>query len=182
LTAAAAPGPTELRLAPLRQGFDAGFAEAPAAEAAAGEAVLTLRLRGEPFALRLSAIGGLAKGRRVVRLPQSPPGFAGFSSLRGRLLPVWDLAALLGLSPAGDAPWQALAAGPTPWALAFERFDGCLTLDQGGFHPYAGGGPAAAFARQAAWGPDGPRPVLELALLQAGVLALTSSTQEHRSP
>jgi chemotaxis signal transduction protein len=157
------------RVLQLSRDFDSAFAEIPPPVTPAGGALLALRVAGEPYALRASEISSLARERRVAALPRAPEGFVGLSGLRGMLLPVWDLAVLLGHAGGGSVLWQVQAADETPWALAFESFDGTLSLPLESLRPYAGQGPAAAFSTQAAPDHGRLRPVLELALLGAAV-------------
>ena len=163
----------------LRRDFDALFSE-PAAQAGEGEAsFLALTVGGDPYALPVAQIGGLARDRGVAPLPGAPAGFVGLVGLRGSVLPVWDLAGLLGYAPSAGR-WLAIAAGDPAWGLAFEGFDGYQRLGAGGLRPFQGQGPAAAFARQAFEGPQGLRPVLDLGLLRQAVQAKIA-TQPTRS-
>ena len=158
--------PEELtRAGQLRRDFDALFAEATAAPQPGEESFLAVSAGGDPYALPVSQIGGLARDRSLVPLPGAPPDFVGLAGLRGAVLPVWDLAGLLGYAPAAGR-WMAIAAGDTAWAVAFEGFDGYLKLATQDLRPYQGQGPAAAFARQAFEGAQGLRPVLDLGLLR----------------
>jgi hypothetical protein len=152
----------------LARDFDGAFAEAPTPVQPLGGTLLSLWVGGEPYALRASEISSLTRGRSLARLPRAEAAFVGLCGLRGTLLPVWDLALLLG-HPAGPCPWLVQALDALPWGLAFERFDGTLNLPLDSLIPYEGQGPAAAFARQAALHQGCLRPVLELALLAAAV-------------
>jgi chemotaxis signal transduction protein len=167
------------RAAELRRNFDALFTEAAAEPAAGEESFLAVTVGGDPYALPVAQIGGLARDRSLVPLPDAPPDFAGLAGLRGAVLPVWDLAGLLGYAPAAGR-WVAVAAGEPAWGLAFEGFDGYLRLASGGLRPQQGQGPAAAFIRQAFEGAQGLRPVLDLGLLRQAVQARIT-TQPTRS-
>jgi purine-binding chemotaxis protein CheW len=111
----------------MASAFDAGFARAP--EVGAGELldVLAIRLGNAPHALRLAQVGGLYARRAITALPSPLPELLGLVSLRAAIVPVYDLAALLG-RPAQEAPrWLVLAAG-APVALAFDALDGYRRL------------------------------------------------------
>jgi purine-binding chemotaxis protein CheW len=172
--------PEELtRAGRLRRDFDALFAEAAAEQEAGAESFLAVSVGGDPYALPVSQINGLARDRSLIPLPGAPPDFVGLAGLRGSVLPVWDLAGLMGYAPAAGR-WVAIAAGDTAWAVAFEGFDGYLRLASQGLRPYQGPGPAAAFARQAFEGAQGLRPVLDLGLLRQAMQARIN-TQPTRS-
>jgi purine-binding chemotaxis protein CheW len=120
--------PLGARAAALRRAFDQSFSAPPAAVAAAREDLLAIRAGGEAYALRLAELAGVAAGRRITPLPTAVAGLRGLVGLRGRLVPVWDLAALLG-HPAPEAPrWLALVGGERSLGLAFEGFDGYLRV------------------------------------------------------
>ena len=110
-------------LAQLRTDFDNGFAQAPRISAD-HESVVQIRVGGEAFAIRTGDIAGLVKSRKIVPLPSRMPELLGLTALRGSLIPVYDLAALLGLSPGPGPSWLILATGDTPIGLAFEGFEG----------------------------------------------------------
>ena len=111
------------RAAELARAFDAGFARAPEAASRALIDLLAIRLGDAPHALRLAQVAGLYARRAIVPLPSSLPELLGLVSLRAAIVPVYDLAALLG-RPAQQAPrWLVLAAA-APVALAFDALDG----------------------------------------------------------
>jgi chemotaxis signal transduction protein len=161
------------RAARMRRDFDALFAEMAAERGAAEESFLALSVGGDPYALPVAQIRGLARDRTLAPLPRAPEGFLGLAGLRGAVLPVWDLAGLLGYAPAAGR-WLAIAAGDAAWGAAFERFDGYLSLEPGALRPYQGQGPAAAYAQRAVEEGSGLRPVLDLALLRQAIQARTN--------
>ena len=107
----------------LRRAFDLTFAAPPAVRASA-EAVLALGIGGDTYALRLSEIGGVFGDRPVTPLPGRVPAFLGIAAIRGALVPVYSLAALLA-RPAEAAPrWLVLAGSRGKVGLAFDRLEG----------------------------------------------------------
>jgi purine-binding chemotaxis protein CheW len=111
-------------LAALRSAFDGTFAALPRSRQER-DPVIQIRLGGEVFAVRAGHIAGLVKSGKIVPLPSRIPELLGISALRGSLIPVYDLAALLGIPPAASGPeWLMLAAGETPIGLAFDGFEG----------------------------------------------------------
>src|SRR5262249_15213510 len=115
------------RAAELAGAFDAAFAEPPPAEAANPLDVLAIRLGGDPHALRLTQLGGVYARRKIVPVPSALPELLGLVSLRAAIVPVYDLAALLGRARQGEPRWIVLAAA-APIALAFEALDGYRRL------------------------------------------------------
>jgi chemotaxis signal transduction protein len=150
-------------LARLRSDFDRLFAEAPREREAAGENLLAIRLGGDPYALRLSEIAHLSPLRPLASMPHAPAAFLGLAGLRGELLPVWSLAALLGYPFQGsEARWLVVCAGAARWSAAFDGFDGYLQADRAQLSPASGQGPAAGFADEVFNHHGLLRPVLSL--------------------
>ena len=84
------------RVTELRDAFDRSFAQAPSTEAAAVENLLAIRVGAHPYALRMAEVSGLFADKKVTRLPSPVPEFSGIAGFRGVVLPVYDLAMLLG--------------------------------------------------------------------------------------
>lgn len=110
--------------AELRVAFDASFATSPAGEAGASEPLLAIRVASRAYAVRLAESAEVARGRVVVPVPGPLPELLGLAGIRGRLLPVYDLGALVGHGlSAGTLPWLVVGRG-APVAFAFEQVDG----------------------------------------------------------
>lgn len=110
--------------AALRRSFDESFAVAAASKLERLEGLLAIRVGGDPYALRLSQISGLYADRRIVAVPSPVVELLGIVGLRGTMLPVYDLAALLRYPPAASPRWMVLAGGSQqPVGFAFEGFD-----------------------------------------------------------
>jgi chemotaxis signal transduction protein len=118
-----------LRLAELKRTFDQSFAAAPGTNSSAHEDLLTVGIGGDSFAIRLSDVAGLLSEAKVTRLPGSATELLGLMGLRGTLVPVYDLRALLGY-PRASAPRWLLIAAAARVALGFDRFDGHLRLSR----------------------------------------------------
>jgi purine-binding chemotaxis protein CheW len=111
------------RAAELRRGFDLGFADPPPALDAAPEIdFLACRVGAEPYAIRLAEVGGLHVGKKITRLPGGPPAQLGVAGFRSAVLPVYDLARLLGHAGSATPRWVIVVAH-TPMALAFDAFE-----------------------------------------------------------
>jgi chemotaxis signal transduction protein len=110
------------RAAALRDAFDRSFAAARPPDPPPGEDLLAIRIAAERYAIRLSEIAGLYPDRRISPLPGSTPALRGIAGFRGVIVPVYDLAALLGQPPGDTIRWIAMAASE-PLAFAFTAID-----------------------------------------------------------
>jgi purine-binding chemotaxis protein CheW len=115
---------TALRLDELREGFDASFSRPPPPRQEPGDALLRLRVGGAPLAVRLGHLSGLHLMPRLVRLPGAPASLLGVAGLRGQLIAVHDLSALLGLQSGEPPRWLLLAGGSRRVGLAAAGFEG----------------------------------------------------------
>jgi len=151
--------------AALRQAFDAGFALPPPEPATGGVALLLLQAGGTALALPCAQIAGLHRAGRMAALPSRAPELAGLAGLRGRLLPVFRLTALLGLPDGEPAAlgWLALARGGR-LAAGFERLEGQVTVAPA--HIITAPGEAAGAVVRL---PQGVRPVVDLDAALAGL-------------
>lgn len=112
-------------LARLRADFDGSFTLPPAIRSDDHEPLLGLRLDGDPWALRLGDISALVAGRKIVPLPSALPAVLGVASLRGEVVAVYSLAALLGYArPATPPRWLAVCRDAEPVGFAFSELDG----------------------------------------------------------
>jgi chemotaxis signal transduction protein len=93
------------------------------------ESLLSVRVAGDPYAIRVSEISGLANDRKVVAFPSSIPELLGVAGIRGGLVSVYSLAALLGYGrEAGQARWLVLCGAEESVGLAFSDFEGYFTV------------------------------------------------------
>ena len=114
----------------LRNAFDRERA-APFSSSASkqSEDLLALRVCRDAYALRVSEICGLITGRKIVAFPTPIPELLGVTGIRGALVPVYSLAALLGYpAEAEGTRWLVLCGAEEPVALAFGDFEGYLRV------------------------------------------------------
>jgi chemotaxis signal transduction protein len=111
------------RLRELRETFDRDFAHE--ARQAGGERndFLAIRVGGDPYALRLSELLGVAADKKIVTTPSHAPALLGLAGFRGAVTPVFDLGRLLGYGNAEAPRWIALARERQQVGLAFEVFE-----------------------------------------------------------
>lgn len=146
----------------LRSEFDGSFA-LPLKESAPDLIdLLAIRVAGRPYALRVAEIGGVAAGRRVTSVPSPRPALAGLVSVRGALVAVFDLAALLGMpaSAGGSARWVALCGEDAGLALAFDEFEGHLRLPAAALRAHESKG--AGFVEHVVGGEAELRPIASI--------------------
>lgn len=121
----------EARIDRLRSEFDRSFTEPVRDHDEAHAELLSIRAGGRPYAIRLAQTAGLHPDRPVTPLPGPLPALLGLAGFAGTVVPVYDLAALLG-HPAGDRPrWLVLATGSPPLGLAFHELDGHVRVPAG---------------------------------------------------
>jgi purine-binding chemotaxis protein CheW len=112
------------RIERLRREFDRSFAEPVRRHDEEHVELLAVRAGGRPYALRLAQTAGLYPDRPVTPLPGPLPALLGLAGFAGTVVPVYDLAALLG-HPAAERPrWLVLATGGPPLGLAVHVLDG----------------------------------------------------------
>lgn len=127
------------KAAALRRAFDESFSRPPPARVDDYERLLTLRIGAEGYAFRLAEVSGFVTARKTVPLAGTVAGALGLAGIRGNLVPVYSLAALLGHdTDEVEARWFVLGGAPDPIALAFARFDGYLEVPRLALHAVSG--------------------------------------------
>jgi purine-binding chemotaxis protein CheW len=126
MTKDAAPSPRQRRsVEKLRAEFDDSFAFARTSPETQGIDVLLIRVRVDRYLLSSRELEGVVAAGKIVPLPSASPNALGLVGLRGALLPVFDLATLLGYEGAAEpVRWLALAGREQPVAFAFRALDG----------------------------------------------------------
>jgi chemotaxis signal transduction protein len=94
--------------ATLRRAFDESFAGVPEVEHDDVQSFLGVGIHGASFAIRMREIAGIVTGRKVIPLPTSVDSFAGLTTHRGVLVPIYDLGVLLGHG-SSTCSWIAFA-------------------------------------------------------------------------
>jgi len=151
---------SELSAAALRRAFQRSFAEPVEAGAEVVEDYLAIRLGGDPHALRLADVACIAPWRPLARYPSPAAGWLGLAGVDGAVLPVYDLAQLMGYARGPALRWMVTAKAAV--ALAFEAFEGQFRLSR---EPGAG-------SPQVVQGPGGARPVVPVDALVATLRSL----------
>jgi chemotaxis signal transduction protein len=109
----------------LRDDFDASF-RAPLHDSAAirHRDLLAIRVADAAYALQLTEVTGLHGAAKITRVPSAVPEFLGLLGVRGLLVPVYDLALLLGYHEPQALRWVAQVRAEHPVGLAFPVLDG----------------------------------------------------------
>ncbi len=148
----------------LRRAFDQSFARVPSAAEAGTESLLMIRAGEEFCALRMSEIAGLVRDHKIVVVPSPIPELIGIAGLRAGLVPVYNLAALLGHTSTLAPPrWLALCAGAKPIAFAFTELQGYRQIPKTQFYS------EATRANEMVRADDGARIVISLSTLIANI-------------
>ncbi|MBU2664244.1 chemotaxis protein CheW [Actinoplanes bogorensis] len=168
------------RLRRLRTDFDQSFAEPARSHDEEHLELLTIRAGGRPYAIRLSQTSGVHPDRPVTPLPGPQPALLGLAGFAGAVVPVYDLAALLG-HPVAEVPrWLVLAAGTPPLGLAFHDLDGHVRSATSDIIRESGdeaGDRRRGSLRGLVDLPGGSRPIIDIPATRAMVHALAGHAQ-----
>ena len=132
--------------------------------------VLVVRLGGERFGVPLPSVEEVSRPAPLTRVPRTPPWLAGVANSRGRVLPVADVRAQMGLARPDTVARRArcvlLREGEVRLGLLTEGVDGVVGLPPA-LDPVLATLPAGARALLAGSAATtvGPLPVLSVAAL-----------------
>jgi chemotaxis signal transduction protein len=111
--------------AEMRRAFDETFAAPEPLAAGECDDFLSVLVGGHSFALPVRELARIEGRRTVVALPGSNPWLLGLASTQGRVVPVFSLELVLGLSATAAAkPWLAICGREELFGLAFEVLEG----------------------------------------------------------
>src|ERR1035437_2435564 len=160
----------ESKAAELRQAFDLSFALPPPRASQEVEDLLTIRVAGDPYAIRLSDIAGIVAGRRVIPVPAVTLDLLGLAGIRGGVVSVFGLASILGYGQAHGTPrWMILCGAEEPIALAFSDFEGYLRLPKSSLHADENLRTARQYVNQVASTEAEARAVISIPLIVATI-------------
>jgi chemotaxis signal transduction protein len=119
------PTSLEASCTELRRAFDDGFREPPQdATKTEHRDLLAIRVASVAYALLLRDVLGLHHAAKLTRVPSAVPEFLGLLGVRGLLVPVYDLALLLGYREPQALRWVALLRAEHPVGVAFPVLEG----------------------------------------------------------
>lgn len=167
----ATAGRRSLFAAQLRTEFDHAFSLPAQTEAAGGRHLLAIRIGGNPYALDPGEIAGLQVDRAIVPVPGLLPEWLGLAGIRGGLVPVYSLAALLGYPQPAAATqrWLALCGAGQLFGLAFDEFERHLNLAQSQFATADSANARTEHVGAVVHAEDAPRPVISIPSVAAEI-------------
>lgn len=121
----------------LRRAFDSAFAAPIATSVRETIDLIGIRVGGNAYAVRSTDIAGLHSDVAITPLPGPLPELIGLAGFRGALIPVYDLAALLGY-PGNGGRWMVRTKDRSV-AFAFEELDAHFRIDAAGIARDASG-------------------------------------------
>lgn len=125
------------RASALRATFDRSFAAPRNGDTIEEEGFLAIQLGEDAYALRIAEIAGFHADKTITPLPSRIAELRGIAGFRGAMLPVYDLAALLGHPSPDRTRWMVIVAG-APVALAFDVFGGHFRFPRSRVASHAG--------------------------------------------
>ena len=150
-------------VADARREFDSSFTVPAVISRKHVHLVVRIRVSDRIFAVKRDELTGISKLKQVLPIPSSASALLGITTVRGTLVPVFDLAAMLGLTSSREqAAWTLLINRATPVGLAFDDFEGQSEVFSGNF--FDGDPPqAGSYFHQIAETDAGKLPVLDIA-------------------
>ncbi len=135
-----------LKIEELKSSFDRTFQEALVERNQQLEHLLIVRIGTARFALKVGDLAGLARAQTVVPIPTTDPGLLGLAGLKGRMVAVYSLAALIGSPALSTEPerWFVLCRCEERIALAFTAAEGTLMVPSSELCPVSPGAPPHA--------------------------------------
>jgi chemotaxis signal transduction protein len=115
----------------LREEFDQAFAQLENFTSERRDSMLALRFDTAPYAVELAEVSELHRAPEILAVPSAVESFLGLMTVRGALLPAYDLAAMLGHSRAALRAWMLLVRAPHAIALVFDDFEGHRHISAG---------------------------------------------------
>lgn len=135
------PTPPALR---MRQDFDARFAEPEAVPPVPGADMLAITLCDRPHVIRLGEISGVYAARPMASLPGASPVLLGLMGIRGALIPVYSLSALLGLDGTRTPRWIVMRRASPAVGFGVDSVQGILRAADSALVPDAAARPPLA--------------------------------------
>lgn len=156
------------KLGQFRRAFDRSFAEPAVQLTQTTVRLIAIEVAGKPLAMEASQIAALAKVKRVVPLPSRIPELLGIAGIRGGMVPVFSLAALLEIESRSNPQWLALAKSDTAIALAFDALTGQVEVAASDIYPEEVEGRIAFVRRLVRIGAE-VRPLLDVFRVAEGI-------------
>jgi len=130
----------------LKSSFDRSFQEAPVERNHELAHLLIVRIGTTRFALKVSDLAALARAQTVVPIPSTNAGLLGLAGLKGRMVAVYSLAAMIDSPALHTEPehWLVLCRSENRIALAFTAAEGTVMVPSSDLCPVSPGAPRHA--------------------------------------
>jgi chemotaxis signal transduction protein len=125
------------RLSELRESFDKSFALPISTTSHTFVGMLAIRVGKGEYAVRIDELADVQKACKVVPLPGARSEMIGLAGIRGRLVAVYSLAALLGDGDTKGWNWLAICGSGQSLALAFDELHAYVQAPKGDLYPAA---------------------------------------------
>jgi purine-binding chemotaxis protein CheW len=156
--------------AKLRDEFDRAFGLPVDTRRVRNLQLLAVRIGGSHYALAVPEITGLQVDRTIVPFPAVLPELLGVAGIRGELVPVYNLAELLGYTrTAGNMRWMVLCGVGKMVGLAFDEFERHLDLAPAQVATADSANLKTEHIRAVAHADDGSRPVISIPSVMADI-------------
>jgi len=162
------------RLLALRREFDESFAQPMSQDLTAQVKLLIVQAGDGHFALRLGDALGLHACPKLVSLPTARPGLLGLAGIRGQLIVVYRLSAILGVTQVATAPrWLLLPRSDEKLALGLDGILSYVNAPAVAICPATSSSSSSSSAQgfcPQVWSADGvSRPVLDINAVVAAI-------------
>jgi chemotaxis signal transduction protein len=135
-----------LKFEDLKRSFDLTFQQALVERTQELVHLLIVRVGAIRFALKVADLAGLVRARTVVPIPAAGSGLLGLAGLKGRMVAVYSLAALIGCPELSieQNRWMVLCRSEKEIALAFTAVTGTMMVPRAELSPVSPGAPSNA--------------------------------------
>ena len=135
-----------LKFEELRQSFDLTFQQPLVERGQELVHLLIVRIGIARFALKVADLAGLARAQTVVPIPGADSGLLGIAGLKGRMVAVYSLAAMIGSPELRTEPnrWMVLCRCEKEIALGFTAVTGTMMVPRAELSPVSPGAPPHA--------------------------------------
>lgn len=117
----------QARLQQLRDAFDDSFTHAATSDSVETLDLLELVVGNQCFLVPVADVRSVHVARPIMRVPTASASLLGLVGLRGAILAVHDLGAMLGVTTDRTAPWL-MVARQAPIAFGFQKLERHLRL------------------------------------------------------
>ena len=135
-----------LKFEDLKRSFDQSFQQPLVERGQELVHLLIVRIGIERFALKVADLAGLARAQTVVPIPGADSGLLGIAGLKGRMVAVHSLAAMIGSPQLSNEQnrWMVLCRCEKEIALAFTAVTGTMMAPRAELSPVSPGAPPYA--------------------------------------